>query len=96
MADLAAATGGTFFQNSNDLEAGFKSVMKVPEYVYVLELSLDGVKPDGNYHRLKVKVNRTGVQVQAPPVTSCPILRKAASRSFLARRQRCGSGELVT
>ena len=29
------------------------------------ELSLDGVKPDGIYHRLKVKVDRDGVQVQA-------------------------------
>jgi hypothetical protein len=41
--------------------------MEVPEYVYVLELSLDGVKPDGSYHCLEVKVNRSGVQVQARP-----------------------------
>jgi hypothetical protein len=49
------------------MDAGFKSVMEVPEYVYVLELSLDSVKPDGIYHRLNVKVDRNGVQVQARP-----------------------------
>jgi hypothetical protein len=33
--------------------------------MYILELSLDKVKPDGAYHRLKVKVNRDGLQLQA-------------------------------
>jgi VWFA-related protein len=67
MADLANATGGTFFHNSNDMDAGFKSVMEVPEVVYELELSLDGVKADGIYHRLNVKVDRKGVEVTARP-----------------------------
>jgi VWFA-related protein len=67
LANLAAATGGNFFHNSNDMDAGFKSVMEVPECVYVLELSLDSVKPDGIYHRLNVKVDRDGVQVEARP-----------------------------
>ena len=33
--------------------------------VYVLELSLEGVKQDGSYHHLKVKVSRDGVDVRA-------------------------------
>jgi hypothetical protein len=37
----------------------------MPEVVYVLELSLDNVKPDGHYHSLKVNVDREGVQLQA-------------------------------
>ena len=65
MAELANGTGGTFFHNSNDLGAGFKRLTEVPEYIYVLEFSLNGVKPDGSYHHLKVKVDRDGMQMQA-------------------------------
>lgn len=65
MAELADGTGGTFFHNSNDLDAGFKGLTETPEYVYLLELPLDNIKPNGAYHRLKVKVDRSGVQVQA-------------------------------
>jgi VWFA-related protein len=66
MESLADGTGGTFFHNSNDLGTGFKSLTETPEMVYVLELSLDGVKHDGTYHHLKVKVNRDGADVRAP------------------------------
>ena len=65
LSDLADGTGGTFIHNSNDLEAGFKSLAEAPETVYLLELSLDNVKPDVTFHRLKVKVNRDGLQLQA-------------------------------
>jgi VWFA-related protein len=65
MEELADGTGGTFFHNSNNLDAGFKSLAEAPELVYVLELSLDNVKLDGTYHRLKVKVDREGVELQA-------------------------------
>jgi VWFA-related protein len=65
LSDLADGTGGTFFHDSNDLEAGFKGLAEGPESVYLLELSLGSVKPDGAFHRLKVKVNRDGVQAQA-------------------------------
>jgi VWFA-related protein len=65
MAELADGTGGTYFHNSNDLEDGFKSLTRAPKYVYLLEFSLETVKPDGAYHRLKVKVDRDGLKVQA-------------------------------
>jgi VWFA-related protein len=65
MASLADGTGGTFFHNSNDLGAGFKALTELPEVVYVLELSLDGVKQDGTYHHLKVKLARDGLELQA-------------------------------
>ena len=38
----------------------------------MLELSLDGVKPDGSYHRVKVKVDREGMQIQARQGYSAP------------------------
>jgi VWFA-related protein len=65
MSELANGTGGTFFHNSNDLEGGFKSLAQVPEYVYLLEMSLDKVRPDGAFHHLKVKVSRDNVKVQS-------------------------------
>jgi len=65
MAELADGTGGTFFHNSNDLDGGFKSLTDAPEVIYLLELSIDGVKPDGSYHHLKVKVTPDGLEVQA-------------------------------
>ena len=43
-----------------------------PEVMYILELSLDGVKPDGAYHRVNVKVDREGLQVQARQGYSAP------------------------
>ena len=72
MSELADGTGGAFFHNGNDLGAGFKSLTDAPEVVYELELSPDGVKPDGSYHRLIVKVNREGMRVQARQGYSAP------------------------
>ena len=65
MGELADGTGGTFFHNSNDMEAGFKAITQAPEVVYMLELPLDGVKANGSYHCLEVKVDREGTEVQA-------------------------------
>lgn len=65
MSELADGTGGTYFHNSNDLEGGLQRLTVVPEWVYVLELSPTGVKQDGSYHPLKVKVKDEGLKVEA-------------------------------
>lgn len=65
MGELADGTGGTFYHNSNDLHAGFKAITEAPEVFYMLEIPLDGVKANDGYHRLKVKVDREGMEVQA-------------------------------
>jgi VWFA-related protein len=65
MGELADGTGGTFFHNNNDLDAGFKAITEAPEVVYMLELPIDGVKANGTYHRLDVKVDRERMEVQA-------------------------------
>jgi VWFA-related protein len=65
LSELANGTGGTFFHNSNDVNAGLKELVEAPMYVYLLELSLDGVKQNGTYHALNVKVDREGSQVEA-------------------------------
>ena len=65
MAEMAAGTGGKYFHNSNDLEGGLQALIVVPEYVYLLELSLQNVKQDGSYHKLKVKVNQESLKLEA-------------------------------
>ena len=65
MAELAEGTGGTYFHNSNDLQGGMQELTVGPEFVYVLELSLQKVKADGSYHSLKVKVDKDGLKVAA-------------------------------
>ncbi|MBZ5728822.1 MAG: VWA domain-containing protein [Acidobacteriia bacterium] len=54
LAELASGTGGTFVQNTNDLEGGFQRVAAVPEYFYILGFSPQNLKLDGSYHSLKV------------------------------------------
>jgi VWFA-related protein len=65
MAELADGTGGTFVHNSNDLRGGLQTLAAAPEYVYLLELSLENVKEDGTYHPLRVKVDQQGLKLQA-------------------------------
>ena len=64
MAELADGTGGTFIHNDNDLAAGFKKLIAPPEFLYLLEVSLKNVKPNGTYHVLQVKLNQPGLSVQ--------------------------------
>jgi VWFA-related protein len=56
MAELANGTGGTFYHNSNDMDAGFDRVAGNPEYRYVLGFSPEGLKPDGSLHALTVSI----------------------------------------
>jgi VWFA-related protein len=66
LAEFADATGGTFFHNSNDLEAGLGRLALPPEYSYLLAFSPQNLKSDGRYHDLKVTVNHVEkVTVQA-------------------------------
>jgi VWFA-related protein len=66
MAEFASATGGTFFENSNDYLGGFKRIAAQPEYIYVLGFAPQNLKLDGSYRTLKVTLkNGAGLQVQA-------------------------------
>ena len=65
LSELASGTGGTFFHNNNDFNAGFKRLSEAPEYVYLLEFPLGDTKQNGSFHRLKVKVDREGLTLQA-------------------------------
>lgn len=56
LAVLAYSTGGTFFQNSNDLNEGFRRVSDAPEFYYVLGFRPQNLKADGKFHTLKVSL----------------------------------------
>jgi VWFA-related protein len=55
LADLSLGTGGIYFHNNNDLDAGFRRTADAPEYVYVVGFAPQ--KLDGKLHKLKVTVN---------------------------------------
>jgi len=65
LAEFADGTGGTYFHNSNDLAGGLQKLTTAPEYLYLLEFSLQDTKPDGTYHHLKVKVDQKDLHLQA-------------------------------
>ena len=60
MAILAEGTGGRLFQNSNDLERGFRELAAAPELSYVLGFSPSDLKPDGRLHNIRVRVTVPG------------------------------------
>jgi uncharacterized protein (DUF2141 family) len=66
MAELADATGGTFFHNDNGLQQGLKQLAAQPEFVYVLGFSPQNLKFDGSFHAVKVAVRNSKIyQLQA-------------------------------
>jgi VWFA-related protein len=56
---LAAATGGLFFHNNNDIDLGFRELGLVPEVSYSLGFPPED-PPDNKYHRLKVRLKKAG------------------------------------
>lgn len=66
MAQLAAGTGGTLFENSNDLRGGIERATARPEVRYVLGFTPQEGKANGAFHRLKVEVRgQRGLTVEA-------------------------------
>ena len=60
LAEMASGTGGVFFENSNDLDEGFRRVAVAPEYYYVLGFSPQNLKLDGSFHALRVALKPPG------------------------------------
>jgi VWFA-related protein len=67
LAEMAYGTGGSFFQNNNDLDQGFRELGGAPEYYYVLGFAPQNLKLDGSFHALKVtlKPPASGINLQA-------------------------------
>jgi VWFA-related protein len=54
LAEMAYGTGGTFYQNNNDLDTGIRQLTAAPEFYYILGFSPQNLKLDGSFHSLKV------------------------------------------
>jgi VWFA-related protein len=52
--ESASGTGGAFFHNDNDLNAGLRSATAISEISYILAFAPKKLKADGRFHRLKV------------------------------------------
>jgi len=56
LAEMADGTGGSFFENNNDLDQGMRQLAGAPEYHYVIAFAPQNLKLDGSFHALKVTV----------------------------------------
>jgi hypothetical protein len=64
--DVTSATGGTYARGNNDIDAALRRAMETPEFVYVLGFYPPGLKLDGKYHPLAVRLKRAAaLTVQA-------------------------------
>jgi len=77
LSEMAYGTGGTTFQNNNDLDAGFRQLTVAPEYYYVLGFSPQNLKLDGSFHSLKVTVK---------PVPSAAVALQARKGYYAPKR----------
>ena len=80
LAALSHGTGGVFFHNDNDMKSGFEVLTAPPDVEYLLEMPLAGIKPDGEFHPLTVKVKREGVTVQSRRGYFLPKVEKQKGR----------------
>lgn len=60
---LSGETGGQHVGNTNDLASGIRKILDSQSFYYVLTYSTPNAKMDGRYHKIKVEVNRPGLQV---------------------------------
>jgi VWFA-related protein len=59
--ELSSATGGSFFPGSSSSPA----LTQYPELLYLLDIPLSAIRPDGSSHHLKVMVSSPGNRLRA-------------------------------
>ena len=62
---LAEVTGGFALTNSNNFDPAFERIVRESSAYYVLGFQSTNERRDGRYRRIRVRVNRPGVQVRA-------------------------------
>ncbi len=62
---LAAGTGGRTIVNTNDFEIGLRQVVEDASAYYLVGYSPSRTEDDGKYHKISVKVKRSGAHVLA-------------------------------
>ncbi|HKO04750.1 MAG TPA: VWA domain-containing protein [Candidatus Acidoferrales bacterium] len=76
MSGAAAATGGQFIMNDNDIKGSLQAMTSVPEVSYLLGFA-PSARPDDEYHKLKVKLAIAGdYKVQSRAGYFSAVLRK--------------------
>ena len=85
LSELAYSTGGTFVQNTNDLQGGLRRLATPPEYSYLLGFSPQNLKFDGHFHNLKVTIKGQKLNIQARKGYYAP--KQAASEVEQAKQQ---------
>jgi VWFA-related protein len=56
LSNLAASTGGFYFHDNNDLDAGLLQTASQPSVSYLLAFVPSGLKNDGKFHSISVKL----------------------------------------
>ena len=64
---LAGETGGHLYKNSNDITGSLEELSQSTRALYVLAFYPKKVSNEGKYHKLRVQVNRKGVDVSGRP-----------------------------
>jgi hypothetical protein len=72
---ITGPTGGTVFQNTNDLGETFARMLEQQEVVYLLGFQAVGAGNPGSFHELKVKTTARGARVSHRPGYYEPSLR---------------------
>jgi VWFA-related protein len=88
LAEMAYGTGGSFFQNNNDLDEGLRQLAGAPEYIYLLGFAPQNLKLDGTFHSIKVTVKTTpplSMNIQARKGYYAP--KKLASAEETAKEE---------
>ncbi len=64
---IAAATGGRFFKDANNLLPVLREMADMTSRYYVLGVQPRDVKPDGGFRKLKVRVKPRGIRISHRP-----------------------------
>jgi VWFA-related protein len=83
---LAAETGGRAVVNTNAMEIGMAQVLIETSAYYVLGYSPTRATDDGKYHKINVKVRRSGVRVQARQGYWAPSTKEMEAAAVAAAR----------
>ena len=62
---IAMNTGGKAFYNTNDIQGAVQSALSDAQVTYTLAFYPQGVKYDGDFHTLRVTVDRSGLDVRS-------------------------------
>lgn len=78
---MARSTGGDFYDDFNDLGAAFGQLVDKTAVTYLLTIQPEEVRPDGKYHRLKVKLKngRDGATLSHRPGFFAPDPKRPAT-----------------